>query len=107
MHTQGVAAGDQHIAYGEAAYTVRDDVDLRALVLTHDDHHQPTLHVMRRQDLMAWREETTCTRVFLGSDRPVIQPIYVLPGSDKGVCHGWYAKEGAVGKRLTRTQHRC
>lgn len=48
----------------------------------------PTLHVLPKAELQGcWRGDGgSCTRVLFG-DRAVLQPAYVIPGSDQSVCH--------------------
>jgi hypothetical protein len=91
---QGLGPDAQHLVFGEAAFPIQDDTDVRALLLTTSSSTAsasaalPILHVLPKAELTSCLcgDGGSCTRLFFG-DRACMQPAYVIPGSDQAVCH--------------------
>eukprot|EP00624_Nannochloropsis_granulata_P005984 evm.model.NODE_43026_length_43751_cov_20.433773.2 len=93
-HT-GLEPRDQHILYGDAAYPIRDDADVEALLVPARDpedgsspatsaSQQAFISVLPASILRASIQDG-CSRIYFG-ECAVVQPCYVIPGSEQGVC---------------------
>ncbi len=80
----GVEARAQYLVYGDAAYPLQDDVDVKALLIHGDESARTVLTLLPAADVRGCVQDA-CSRVYFG-DKPVIQPSYVIPGSEQGVC---------------------
>lgn len=93
-HT-GLEPCNQLILYGDVAYPIRDDADVEALMLPAGDPEDGSFPVTSATQqafisvlpasLLRASIQDGCSRVYFG-ERAVVQPCYVIPGSDQSVC---------------------
>lgn len=99
VHT-GLEPRNQHLLYGEASYPIQDDADVQALLLRAGDPDaasSPSTSASPHAfisvlpaNLLRTSVQDGCSRIYFG-ERAVLQPCYVIPGSDQGVCEGCQA----------------
>jgi len=95
-HT-GLEPRNQHLLYGEAAYPIQDDADVQALLLRAGDPEAAPASASPHAflsvlpaNLLRTSVQDGCSRVYFG-EWAVVQPCYVIPGSDQGVCESCQA----------------